>query len=307
MTVHHSCSLDDLIEAYKRHNRRARGLRDRTINGYERLVRLFVRASLGDDPIDATRLCPADVLRFVDLMRDRFSARSMKSVRTALRSFFLFLRMKGLCDRRLEAAIPAGAHWRLSTLPRCLSDQQLEQLLVSFDASTPCAYRDRAIVSCLSALGLRPGEVATLHLEDIDWRNGTIRLRTRKTGRGAILPLPREAGRAIVDYLRQERPSTDERRVFVQHLGDRTGAPISSGVVSAAVVRALRRAGIKSPIAGGYVFRHTLASRMVRHGASLKEVADILGHRCLDTTTIYAKLDVTSLGEVALPWPEVSP
>jgi integrase len=159
----------------------------------------------------------------------------------------------------------------------------------------------------LTKYRLRPGEVATLHLEDIDWRNGTIRLRTRKTGRGAILPLPREAGRAIVDYLRQERPSTDQRRVFVKHLGGRTGAPISSGVVSAAVVRALQRAGIKSPLAGGYVFRHTLASRMVRHGASLKEVADILGHRCLDTTTIYAKLDVTSLGEVALPWPEVTP
>jgi site-specific recombinase XerD len=307
MTVHHSCSLDDLIEAYKQHNRRARGLRDRTIKGYERLVRLFVRASLGDDPIDATRLSPADVLRFVNSMRSRFSARSMKIVRTALRSFFLFLRMKGLCDRRLEAAIPNVAHWRLSTLPRCLNDQQLEQLLVSFDASTPCAYRDRAIVSCLSTLGLRPGEVATLQLEDIDWRSGTIRLRTRKTGRGAILPLPREAGRAIVDYLRQERPNTEERRVFVQHLGSRSGAPISSGVVSAAVVRVLRRAGINSPLAGGYVFRHTLASRLVRRGASLKEVADLLGHRCLDTTTIYAKLDVTSLREVALPWPEVTP
>lgn len=307
MTVNHSCNLDDLIEAYKQHNRHARGLHERTINGYERLVRPFVRASLGDDPIDATRLGPADVLRFVALMRARFSARSMKSVRTALRSFFLFLRMKGLCDGRLEAAIPPGAHWRLSTLPRCLSDRQLKQLLVSFDASTPCAYRDRAIVSCLSTLGLRPGEVATLHLEDIDWRNGTIHLRTRKTGRGAILPLPREAGRAIVEYLRQERPNTDERRVFVQHLGRRSGAPISSGVVSAAVVRALGRAGIKSPIAGGYVFRHTLASRMVPQGASLKEVADLLGHRCLDTTTIYAKLDVTSLCEVALPWPEVTP
>ena len=95
--------------------------------------------------------------------------------------------------------------------------------------------------------------------------------------------------------------------MFVQHLGRRSGAPISSGVVSAAVVRSLRRAGIKSPIAGGYVFRHTLASRMVRRGASLKEVADLLGHRCLDTTTIYAKLDVASLCEVALPWPEVTP
>jgi integrase/recombinase XerD len=307
MIVHHSCSLDDLIEAYKQHQRRVRGLCDRTINGYERLVRPFVRATLGDDPIDPTRLRPADVLRFVNSMRGRFSARSMKIVRTALRSFFLFLQIEGLCDRRLEAAIPTLAHWRLSTRPRCLNDQQLKKVLASFDASTPCAYRDRAIVSCLSALGLRPGEVAALNLEDIDWRGGTIRLRTRKTGRGAILPLPRDAGHAIVDYLRQERPSTNERRVFVQHLGRRTGTPISSGVVSAAVVRALQRAGIKSPLAGGYVFRHTLASRMVCHGASLKEVADILGHRCLDTTTIYAKLSVTSLCEVALPWPEVTP
>lgn len=307
MTVHHLCSLDDLIEAYKQHQRRARGLRDGTVHGYERLVRLFFRATLGDGPFDTTRLSPADVLRFVDSMRGRFSACSMKTVGTALRSFFLFLRMEGLCDRRLEAAIPTVAHWRLSTLPRCLNDQQLAKVLVSFDASTPCAYRDRAIVWCLSTLGLRPGEVAALHLEDIDWRGGTIRLRTRKTGRGAILPLPRDAGRAIVDYLRQERPSTDERRVFVQHLGRHTGAPISSGVVSAAVVRALRRAGINSPLAGGYVFRHTLASRMVRRGVSLKEVADLLGHRCLDTTAIYAKLDVASLCEVALPWPEVTP
>jgi len=152
MTVQFSCSLDDLIEAYKQHQRRVRELRDRTTHGYERLVRPFVRATLGDDPVDPRRLSPADVLRFVDSMRGRFSARSMKTVRTALRSFFLFLRMKGLCDRRLEAAIPAVAHWRLSTLPRCLNDQELAQVLVSFDDSTPCAYRDRAIVSCLSTL-----------------------------------------------------------------------------------------------------------------------------------------------------------
>jgi integrase/recombinase XerD len=306
MSVHHPCSLDELVEAYRYHQQHVRGLRETTVHGYERLVRLFIGAALGDGPVEPSRLSPADVLRFVEFMRGRFSARSMKAVRTALRSFFLFLRMEGLCDRRLEAAIPAVAHWRLSTLPRCLSDQQLQQILASFTASRPCTFRDRAIVSCLSTLGLRPGEVATLHLEDIDWRRGTIELRTRKTGRGAILPLPREAGRAIVDYLRRERPSTDERSLFVQHLGRHTGAAISSGVVSAAVVRALRRAGIESPIAGGYVFRHTLASRMVRRGVSLKEIADLLGHRSLDTTTIYAKLDLTSLFEVALPWPEVT-
>jgi len=307
MTIDESCGLDTVIQAYKWHQKRVKGLREQTVRGYERLLRRFLRASLGDDPLDLGNLRPCDVTEVVTSMRGQFSAHSMKVVRTALRSFLSFLRMEGLCDRRLEAAIPAAARWRLSTLPRCLTDEQLKRVLGSLSLCTPCAFRDRAIVWCLSTLGLRPGEVAALHLDDLDWRKGTIRLRTRKTGRGAVLPLPREAGRAIVDYLRRERPKTDERRVFVQQIGPRIGAPISRGVVSGAVVRALQRAGIDSPIAGAYVFRHTLASRMVRHGARLKEVADLLGHRSLDTTTIYAKLDVASLGEVALPWPEVLP
>jgi len=308
MVIYDSCSLDTLIEAYKQHQRRVKGLRDETLRGYERLLRLFLRASLGEGPVDPKDLRPSDVTGFVSSMGSRLSTLSMKVVRTALRSFLSFLRTDGLCDQRLEAAIPPGAHWRLSTLPRCLSDEQLKQVFAALRLQrTPCAYRDRAMVWCLSTLGLRPGEVAALHLDDIDWRQGTICLRTRKTGRGAVLPLPRQAGRAIVDYLRQERPRTDERCVFVHYRGPRRGAPISRGVVTGAVVRALWRAGIDSPIAGAYVFRHTLASRMVRRGASLKEVADVLGHRSLDTTTIYAKLDLTSLGEVALPWPEVHP
>ena len=308
MTIYDSCSLDTLIEGYERHQRHVKGLREETVRGYERLVRLFLRASLGKGPIDPRHLRPPDVTGFLTSMRGRVSGPSMKVVRTALRSFLSFLRMEGLCDQGLEAVILTEARWRLSTLPRCLSDEQLKQVLASLRPQcTPCAFRDRAIVWCLSTLGLRPGEVAALHLDDIDWRQGTICLRTRKTGRGAVLPLPREAGRAIVDYLRQERPRTDERRVFVQHRKPRRGAPISRGVVTSAVVQALRRAGVDSPIAGAYVFRHTLASRMVRRGASLKEVADVLGHRSLNTTTTYAKLDLTSLGEVALPWPEVHP
>ncbi len=243
---------------------------------------------------------------FVASMRGRFSPGSLKTVRTALRSFVRFLRVTGFCDERLESAIPAVAHWRLSTLPRCLSDEQFDQLLTSPDSSTPCGLRDRAIVLCLSSLGLRPGEVAALHLEDIDWRRGIIHLRTRKTRQGAVVPLPRDVGRAIVEYLRRERPRTDERHVFVQHLGRRRGAPISSAVVSGAVARALLRAGIEAPLASAYVLRHTVACRLVRRGTTLKEVADLLGHRCLDTTTIYAKLDVPALCEVALPWPEVT-
>lgn len=306
MTNPDSWSLDLLVEVYRRHQRDTRGLRDQTLSGYERFIRPFVRSALGDDPIKLTYLKSSNVLEFIGSMRGRFSPRSMRAVGTALRSFFRFLRAKGLCDGRLEAAIPKIAHWQLSAIPRHLSDDQLGKVLASLDVPRPCGERDRAIVWCLATLGLRPGEVADLRLEDIDWRNGTVRLHARKTGRGAVLPLPREAGRAIVTYLRGQRPTTNERRVFVQHLGPHRGEPISSNAVSGVVARALRRAEVKAPLAGAYVLRHTVASRMVRRGSSLKEVADFLGHRCLDTTAIYAKLDLPALREVALPWPEVA-
>ena len=150
-------------------------------------------------------------------------------------------------------------------------------------------------------------EVADLRLDDIDWRAGTIHIRAHKTRRAGVLPLPRDVGRAIVAYLRVERPKTTERCVFLLHGSDGRSSPFGRGRVSGIVARALRRAGIRAPIFGAHVLRHTLASRMVRRGTSLKEVADFLGHRSLDTTAIYAKLDLPALRDVALPWPEVTP
>jgi integrase/recombinase XerD len=301
-----SWTLDDLVEVYKQHQRRTRGLRDRTLFGYERHVREFVRGALGDDPIDPSELGCADVVEFVASMTGRYSPASMKGVRTALRSFLRYLRGEGYVpDERLEAAIPQQAHWRMSTLPRSLSGQEVRQVLDSLDVASPCGPRDRAIVRLLAGLGLRPGEVAELHLEDLDWRAGTIELRLRKNRRGAVLPLPLEAGRAIAGYLREHRPETLERRVFVKQSGSHRGEPIGATAVSEVVARALRRAGVQAPMRSAYVFRHTVASQMVQHGANLKEVADVLGHRDLDTAVIYAKVDLPALREVALPWPEV--
>jgi site-specific recombinase XerD len=307
MTIQDPWTLDSMVDAYKQYQRRVRGLRERTLYGYEAFLRSFLRFSLGEDPLDPTRLSPVGVVQFVTSLRDRFSAHSMKAVRTALRSLFRFLRAQGLCDERLELAIPAVAHWRMATLPKYLTEEQLKQVLRAFDLEAPYGLRDHAIVLCLSTLGLRPGEVAELYLEDIGWRTATVRLRTRKTGRGAVLPLPREAGRAIARYLSKGRPTTTERRVFVQHLGRHRGAPLSGNTVAAAAVRALRRAGVYVPGGGAYVFRHTVASRLVAHGARLKEVSDFLGHQSLDTTMIYAKLDLAALREVAMSWPEVLP
>ena len=306
MTVDPGCSVEALVEAYTQQSRRVRGLRDRTLHQHAAVARLFLHAVQGDGPVDPRRWRPCDVMTFVASLNGRFSPRSMRTVCSALRSFFRFIRVDGRCDERLEAAIPAVAYWRQSSVPRSLSDGQLAQVLSSFDVSTRCGHRDRAIVMCLATLGLRPGEVASLRLEDVDWRAGTIQLHTRKTRRCTVLPLPREAGRALAAYLRHARPKTDARCVFVQQVGSRRGRPISSTAVSEVVVRAFRRAKVEAPLSRAYVFRHTVARRLVQHGATLKEIADFLGHRCLDTTTVYAKLDLAALRSVALPWPEVA-
>jgi integrase/recombinase XerD len=253
LDVGESWTLDALVEEYKQHQRRTRGLREGTLDGYERLVRSFVRAALGEDPIDPSGLSSGDVAGFVVAMQARFSPCSMKAERTALRSFFRFLQFVRMCEGQLELAVPGVAHWRLSTLPRYLSDAELVRLLASLDGSTSCGVRDRAMVLCLARLGLRPGELANLCPEDIDWRSGSVLLRERKTRHGAVVPLPQDAGRALVLYLREERPATDERRVFVQHHGVRRGRPLCGNTVSAVVVGALDRAGVQSPLAGAYV------------------------------------------------------
>ena len=185
MTVHGSWTADRLVEAYTHHQRRTRGLRPQTLRNRAWFARTLVRAALGTDPIDPSRLTPAAVVAFITSLRHRFCPASMRTARSSLRSFFRFLRVEGFCGDALEAALPTVAHWRLATLPRSLTEQQVEQVLASFDVSTPCGQRDQAIVQCLATLGLRPGEVADLCLDDIDWRGGTLQIRARKNRRGA--------------------------------------------------------------------------------------------------------------------------
>ena len=165
MTVHGSWTLDRLVEAYTQHQRRTRGLRPQTLRDRARLVRILIRAALGTDPVEPARLAPADVVVFITSLQGRFSPGSMRTVRSTLRSFFRFLRFQGFCGDELEAALPAVAYWRRATLPRSLTDQQVEQVLASFDVPRPCRQRDHAVVQCLATLGLRPGEVADLCLD----------------------------------------------------------------------------------------------------------------------------------------------
>jgi site-specific recombinase XerD len=157
----------------------------------------------------------------------------------------------------------------------------------------------------VARLGLRASEVARLCLDDIDWRNATLHVRTRKTSRGAVSPLPHDVGQALASYLRHGRPATSERQVFVL-LAGRVGAPISVSIVGRAVERALRMAGIDAPMRGANLLRHSLTTSLLGHGASLTEIADVFGHRSVATTRIYANVDVAALRKVALPWPQVA-
>lgn len=298
---HDRWTAENVLEAFDEHLRRTRGVCPGTRRNYARFVQALLESVLADGPVDVATIRPRDVVGFVGELTRRYRPRTVELAASALRSFFRFLRAEGLRGDRLEDAVPMVPH-RPSGLVRHLDPPRLGQLVASLDSSSPRGLRDRAIILCMARLGLRASEVAQLRLEDIDWHNATVRVRARKTGHGARLPLTAEVGAALADYLQHARPNTRARQVFVLHRL-RAGAPISSSIVGRAVDHALRRAGIDAPVRGANLLRHSLATDLLDRGASLREIADLLGHASLATTRIYAAVDVAALREVALPWP----
>jgi len=209
------------------------------------------------------------------------------------------------CTSRIETVhllpvIASPANWRLAPLPQTLSPSEVARLLDAFPPELPSHLRGYAMVRCLVDLGLREREVVSLELDDIDWEAGTLRIRKGKSRRVDVLPLPHITGQAITAYLRSKRPTTVSRCVFVRHLAP-TDEPIRADVVRNTVRQAYRRCGL--PSTRVHILRHTLASRLLETGGTLKEVADMLRRRELDTATIYAKVDTRRLAAVAMPWP----
>jgi site-specific recombinase XerD len=295
-------TLEETLAAFDEHLRRTRGLGAGTRRNYARFVRRFLVAVFDDGPVEVGEIAAVDVVGFVAGLTRRWRPRTVEGAATALRAFFRFLRAAGLREDRLDDVVPMVPH-RPTGLVRHLEPWRFEQLIASLDGSSPRGLRDRAIIWCIARLGLRAGEVAQLQLDDIDWRNAVVRVRARKTGHGALLPLPADVGAAVADYLQHARPNTATRQVFVLHR-QRVGAPISSDIVGRAVDTALARAGMDAPTRGANLLRHSLATCLLDRGAGLREIADLLGHASLATTRIYAAVDVAALREVALPWPQ---
>jgi site-specific recombinase XerD len=220
----------------------------------------------------------------------------------ALRGYFRWRATLGDRTHALVGALAYPANWQLASLPKSLEPAEVEQLEAALGQSGPSMLRADAMVRCMLDLGLRSGEVARLSMDDIDWDAGTITLRHTKGRREDVMPLPEATGQAIAAYLRDERPKTRHRMIFARHMTPRE-QPIGPDLVRKTVRQAYARAGL--PYTRSHLLRHTMAGRLLAGGASLKEVADVLRHRSLNTTLIYAKLDSGSLVEVALPWPGI--
>ena len=293
--------VDEELSRFDVHMDQVRGLAATTRRFRRHIIRCFLLQQFGDDRVDLAAIQPEAVRQFIAEQSTHYSSPGgVAALIAALRGYFRFRTACGDHTQALSAVLIAPHSWRQASLPKALSSTEVQRLVASLGWEGPSARRADAMVRLALDLGLRRAEIAGLALEDIDWRAGTIRLRRTKGGREDALPLPETTGRAIADYLRLERPPTTSRRVFVRRTALR-GRPIGPDCVGKTIRQAYARAGL--PYTGAHLLRHTMASRLLASGSSLKEVADVLRHRSLNTTLIYAKLDTRSLSAVALPWP----
>lgn len=277
-----------------------RGLSTATVVSYVTVIRRFLHEQFGRRVLRLKQLRAQDLHRFVVREIQRVSRTHGKIVITALRSFMRFLLLRGALQTDLARTLPGVATWRLSHLPRSLLPEQVERLLAGCDLGSPSGTRDYAILLLLARLGLRGGEVLNMALEDLDWERGELVVRG-KGPRLERLPLPVDVGAAVARYLQEVRPSCATRRVFVRLDAPHQG--LAQSGVCCVVRRALARAGLDPQHKGAHLLRHSLATNLLRRGASLSEIGQLLRHRQPTTTQIYAKVDIEALRGIALPWP----
>lgn len=292
-------ALDELIDAYHDWLVKDRGLAATTVLRYENTARRFLGQHLGDvADVDLSGLTGAQVSGFLLGECARCSVGAAKGRVAELRSLLRYVFVRGLTPLPLAAAVPPVAGWHHTRIPPTLSAASVTAMLDSCVRSTPTGIRDFAIMTLVARLGLRSIEVARLELDDVDWRQGEVVIRG-KARRLDRLPLPVEVGRAVVAYLADARPATQCRHLFVTCRAPRR--PIRADLVGDVVERACRRAGL--PTVGPHRLRHALATQLLACGVTLTDISQVLRHRDLATTAVYAKVDLASLRHVAREWP----
>lgn len=293
--------LAKILGRYERYLRSERGLVAVTILNYGSFVRKFLGERFRKGPLHFREVKPSDISSFILRHGPTMSPRRAQVMTTAFRSFFRFLFQHGELKADLAASVPTVPDWRHSSVPKYLTSEEVERMLRACNRRTATGRRDYAILLLLARLGLRAGEVVALELDDVDWRAGEILIRGKGL-RHERMPLPTEVGEALTSYLRHDRPTCRTRRVFVRMRAPRCGFYTHKALTSI-VKRALLRADLHPALKGTHLLRHSLATSMLRSGATMAEIGEVLRHRLLSTTEIYAKVDFDGLRSVVHPWP----
>jgi len=293
---------EQIVEHFSAYITNECGLSRQINDRYKRLARRFLREVFPTEACEFGMLNPEIVIGYVERHARDGAADTGKDMCCSLRAFLRYLHLRGYIAGLLAECVPSIRRWRLVTLPTFLPPEKVQQVLDRCDRTTPAGHRDYAVLMILAKLGLRAGEVVALTLDDIDWRVGEV-LVHGKGRRRAVMPLRSDVGAAIVDYLRHGRPTSTSRRLFLRVRAPHTGF-VSSPSVTRIAKRALDRAGIHGYAHhGAHLFRHSLATDLVRSGASFDEIGQLLRHECTDSTRIYAKLDIEKLRTLSQPWP----
>jgi site-specific recombinase XerD len=292
---------EQLRDEYQRYLIEERGLEQSSLPNYVPLAEQFLAQHFGQSDMILSTLTAKDVTKFIQDRVRHLSPGRAKLLVTALRSFLRYLRHQDRISVDLAGCVPPVAYWSLSTVPKFLPAGTVQRIVSQCERETADGKRNYAILLMLARLGVRACEIVALNLDDIDWDDGVLTIRC-KGGRWAQLPMPTDVGEAIAIYVHSGRPRTQCRRVFLRHRAPIRGFAHSI-TVSTIVRRALIRGGIDSVRKGAHLFRHTLATDLLRQGASLDEIGELLRHRSPNTTAIYAKVDLIALRSLALPWP----
>lgn len=297
-------SVEGILIRYDRYLGAIRGLSDQSRGLHRSIIKRFLDARynrLGD--LKLAELTGGDVLDYSrEALATPYSSARKRSVLDCLRRFLRFLCWERIQSHDLSRAVPSVVHWKLADVPKHLPVDEVRLLLNTPNTGTSIGLRDRAILMLLSLLGLRACEIAALKLDHVHWREGQLTIPRAKSSRQRSLPLPPEAAEVLCQYLQNGRPKTRSRAIFLRHRAP--VAPLSSSQVGTIVRKYILQAGIKdAPKLGAHVLRHSLATCLVNQGVPMKEISDILGHRNLDSTYIYTKVDVRSLSEVSRPFP----
>lgn len=300
-------AADDLVASYQQHLRDQQGLATSTIERYTTVAGQFLDEHFCSGAVDLRALRANDTIAFVQRQARRLHPPALKCVVNAIRSFLRYAQYRGEVATALAAAVPAVAAWATTpALPKAISPEHAQRAIDSCNLSTGTGLRDRAVLLLLARLGLRAHEIIALQLEDCDWDEGHLRVRS-KCRREQLLPIPADVGAAIAAYLRQGRPQSSSRQLFLRSMAPIRGLMPSSDGIGTIVRHALDRAGVDAPHRGSHQFRHALAVRMLQRGASLTEIGEVLRHQSPQTTSIYARVDIAALRPLAQPWPGDAP